>query len=131
MLNENADPDVRADMETFMSRVVPEGTGAPWTHTDEGYDDMPAHCKAAMFGSSLTLPITRGRLALGTWQGVWLAEHRNDATSRRRVRVAGVQGWARGAAPGCTAAGADARAQRVRSCAARSLVITLQGMGPA
>ena len=68
MLNENADPSVRADMETFMSRVVPEGRDAPWTHTDEGYDDMPAHVKAAMFGSSLTLPIKAGRFALGTWQ---------------------------------------------------------------
>ena len=68
MLNENADPSVRADMETFMTRVVPEGRDAPWSHTDEGYDDMPAHVKAAMFGSSLTLPIKAGRFALGTWQ---------------------------------------------------------------
>ena len=85
MLNENADPHVRADMETFMTRVVPEGPSAPWQHTDEGYDDMPAHVKAAMFGSSLTLPIRNGRLALGTWQGVWLAEHRNEPTSRSLI----------------------------------------------
>jgi secondary thiamine-phosphate synthase enzyme len=65
-----------------MSRVVPEGRDAYWTHTDEGYDDMPAHVKAAMFGSSLTLPIRAGRFALGTWQGIWLAEHRNEATPR-------------------------------------------------
>jgi secondary thiamine-phosphate synthase enzyme len=85
MLNENADPSVRADMERFMSLVVPEGPSAPWQHTDEGYDDMPAHCKAAMFGSSLTLPIRQGRLAIGTWQGVWLAEHRNEPSSRTLI----------------------------------------------
>ncbi len=79
---------MREDMETFMSRVVPEGASAPWTHTDEGYDDMPAHVKAAMFGPSLTLPVRQGRLALGTWQGVWLAEHRNEPTSRRCVLCA-------------------------------------------
>ena len=68
-VNENADPDVRADMETFLNLIVPEGKGAPWVHTDEGDDDMPAHCKSSLLGSSVTLPVTDGRLALGTWQG--------------------------------------------------------------
>ena len=68
-VNESADPDVRADMETFLNLVVPEGKNAPWIHTDEGYDDMPAHCKASLLGSSVTLPVTNGKLALGTWQG--------------------------------------------------------------
>ena len=64
VLNENADPDVRADLERWCNLSVPEGPSAPWQHTDEGHDDMPAHVKAAVFGSSLTLPITDGRLAL-------------------------------------------------------------------
>ena len=81
-VNENADPDVRADLETFLNLVVPEGRGAPWVHTDEGDDDMPAHCKASLLGSSVTLPVTDGRLALGTWQGVYLAEFRNHGTPR-------------------------------------------------
>jgi secondary thiamine-phosphate synthase enzyme len=94
VLNENADPDVRADMETWASLAVPEGPTAPWRHTDEGHDDMPAHVKAAVFGSSLTIPITDGRLALGQWQGIWLAEHRNDGGSRRLVIT--VQGQGKG-----------------------------------
>ncbi|KAL4853157.1 hypothetical protein ACK3TF_005850 [Chlorella vulgaris] len=85
-INENADPDVRVDMETFLNGVVPEGRGAPWVHTDEGPDDMPAHCKASMFGASLTVPIKDSRLCLGTWQGIWLCEHR-DSGGRRRVVV--------------------------------------------
>lgn len=85
-INENADPDVRVDMETFFNKVVPEGRGAPWVHTDEGDDDMPAHCKASMMGSSVTIPITNGRLNMGTWQGVWLCEHR-DRGGRRRLVV--------------------------------------------
>lgn len=85
-INENADPDVRRDMETFLSKVaVPEGPEAPWVHTDEGDDDMPAHVKSSMFGCSLTVPITNGRLALGTWQGLWLCEHRDQASGRRIV----------------------------------------------
>ncbi len=74
---------MRADMETWTRLAVPEGPSAPWTHTDEGDDDMPAHVKAAIFGPSLTIPITDGRLALGTWQGIWLAEHRDNGGSRR------------------------------------------------
>ena len=69
-VNENADPDVRADMETFLNLVVPEGPKAPWVHTDEGFDDMPAHCKSSLLGSSVTIPVNGGKLALGTWQGM-------------------------------------------------------------
>eukprot|EP00195_Chlamydomonas_chlamydogama_P013897 CAMPEP_0202902516 /NCGR_PEP_ID=MMETSP1392-20130828/16901_1 /ASSEMBLY_ACC=CAM_ASM_000868 /TAXON_ID=225041 /ORGANISM="Chlamydomonas chlamydogama, Strain SAG 11-48b" /LENGTH=119 /DNA_ID=CAMNT_0049589293 /DNA_START=87 /DNA_END=443 /DNA_ORIENTATION=- len=67
-INENADPDVRTDMETGLNLIVPEGSKAPWVHTAEGPDDMPAHVKSSMFGASLTIPITNGRLNLGTWQ---------------------------------------------------------------
>lgn len=85
-INENADPDVRKDMETFLSKVaVPEGPTTPWVHTDEGDDDMPAHVKSSMFGSSLTIPITNGRLNLGMWQGIWLCEHRDRASGRSLV----------------------------------------------
>lgn len=84
-LNENADPSVRADMEAYFSRLAPEN--APYfTHTLEGPDDMPAHLKAVLLGSSLTIPISDGRLALGTWQGIYLCEHRDDG-GRRRVVV--------------------------------------------
>jgi secondary thiamine-phosphate synthase enzyme len=83
-LNENAAPDVRRDFESWSNEVVPER--APyWTHTLEGADDMPAHIKAAVFGPSLTLPISDGRLALGTWQGIYLCEHRNRGGSRSLV----------------------------------------------
>jgi secondary thiamine-phosphate synthase enzyme len=83
-LNENASPDVRRDFETYFNVAVPED--APyWTHTLEGADDMPAHIKAALLGPSLTLPISRGRLALGTWQGIYLCEHRNHGGSRSVV----------------------------------------------
>ena len=75
-LNENASPDVRRDFESWFDEAVPEN--APfWTHTLEGSDDMPAHIKAALLGPSLSLPIRQGRLALGTWQGIYLCEHRN------------------------------------------------------
>ncbi|KAL0043796.1 hypothetical protein WJX82_001568 [Trebouxia sp. C0006] len=84
-INENADPDVRVDMETFLSKVVPEGRSAPWIHTDEGDDDMPGHVKCSMFGASLNVPITKGRLNLGTWQGIYLCEHRDHASGRRLV----------------------------------------------
>jgi secondary thiamine-phosphate synthase enzyme len=80
-LNENASPDVRRDFETYFNQVVPED--APyWTHTVEGSDDMPAHIKASLLGPSLTLPVARGRLALGTWQGIYLCEHRDRGGSR-------------------------------------------------
>lgn len=81
-INENASRDVLRDLETWFNRAVPED--APfWTHTLEGPDDMPAHVKAAMLGSSLTIPVTEGRLALGTWQGIYLCEHRDNGGSRR------------------------------------------------
>lgn len=80
-LNENADPTVRDDFESHFNEVFPEN--APYfKHTDEGPDDMPAHLKAAVLGSSLMLPIRRGRFHLGTWQGIYLCEHRNHASGR-------------------------------------------------
>lgn len=80
-LGENASPDVRRDFESYFNAAVPED--APyWTHTLEGPDDMPAHIKAALLGPSLTLPVSRGRLALGTWQGIYLCEHRDRGGSR-------------------------------------------------
>jgi secondary thiamine-phosphate synthase enzyme len=83
-LNENASPDVRRDFESYFNAAVPED--APyWTHTLEGADDMPAHIKAALLGPSLTLPVARGRLALGTWQGIYLCEHRDRGGSRSVV----------------------------------------------
>lgn len=83
-LNENADPTVRSDMEAHFNHMVPEN--APYyVHTYEGADDMPAHLKAVLLGSSLTLPIRHGRLHLGTWQGIYLCEHRDRAAGRRLV----------------------------------------------
>ncbi|OWM85969.1 UPF0047 protein C4A8.02c [Punica granatum] len=84
-INENYDSDVRDDTETFLNKIVPEGRSAPWKHTLEGPDDMPAHIKSSMFGCSLTIPITDGKLNMGTWQGIWLCEHRDVATSRTVV----------------------------------------------
>jgi secondary thiamine-phosphate synthase enzyme len=90
-LNENASPEVRRDFESWFSQAVPEG--APyWTHTLEGDDDMPAHVKAALLGPSLTLPISDGRLALGTWQGIYLCEHRDRGGSRTLVATAWGEG---------------------------------------
>jgi secondary thiamine-phosphate synthase enzyme len=83
-LNENASPDVRRDFEAWSNEAVPE-RASYWTHTLEGADDMPAHIKAALFGPSLTLPISRGRPALGTWQGIYLCEHRDRGGSRSLV----------------------------------------------
>jgi secondary thiamine-phosphate synthase enzyme len=83
-LNENASPDVRRDFETWFSRAVPERADY-WTHTLEGDDDMPAHIKAALLGPSLTLPVARGRLALGTWQGIYLCEHRDRGGERTLI----------------------------------------------
>ncbi len=80
-LSENASPEVRRDFETWFNRAVPEDASY-WTHTLEGSDDMPAHIKAALLGPSLTLPVTKGRLALGTWQGIYLCEHRDRGGSR-------------------------------------------------
>ena len=83
-LNENYDPDVRSDMEKYFSRSVKENE--PWyDHNSEGADDMPAHIKSTLIGSSLTIPITDGKLNLGTWQGIYLCEHRNHAGIRKIV----------------------------------------------
>ena len=79
-LNENASPDVRHDFATWFDHAVPEDFA--WTHTLEGADDMPAHVKASLTGPSLSLPVRRGRLALGTWQGVYLCEHRDRGGPR-------------------------------------------------
>lgn len=84
-LNENASPDVRRDFEAWSNAAVPEQFPG-WTHTLEGPDDMPAHIKASLFGPSLTLPVTDGRLDLGTWQGIYLCEHR-DAGGPRSVTI--------------------------------------------
>ena len=83
-LNENASGDVRRDFESWSDQAVPE-RASYWTHTLEGPDDMPAHIKAALFGPSLTLPVSGGRLALGTWQGIYLCEHRDRGGSRSVV----------------------------------------------
>jgi secondary thiamine-phosphate synthase enzyme len=81
-LNENADPTVRVDFESHFKVMVP-GNASYFRHTYEGPDDMPAHIKASLLGSSVTIPISQGRLNLGTWQGVYLGEHRNHASGRR------------------------------------------------
>jgi len=80
-INENADPTVRHDFEMYFNKAVPEND-PDYLHDDEGSDDMPAHLKAAMLGSSVMIPINNGRLALGTWQGIYLCEHRNYGGSR-------------------------------------------------
>jgi secondary thiamine-phosphate synthase enzyme len=83
-LNENASPDVRGDFESHFDAAVPED--APyWTHTLEGPDDMPAHIKASLLGPSVSIPIADGRLALGTWQGIYLCEHRDSGGPRSVV----------------------------------------------
>jgi secondary thiamine-phosphate synthase enzyme len=82
-LNENCDPDVRSDLAMVLDTVVPETL--PFEHVDEGSDDMPAHAKSTLTGVSLTVPITQGKLALGTWQGVYLCEFRNRGGPRRLV----------------------------------------------
>ena len=80
-VNENADPDVRADLARWIDRAVPED--APYfEHTAEGADDMPAHVKSSLLGASVTIPIRAGRLAFGTWQGIYLGEHRNHGGAR-------------------------------------------------
>lgn len=82
LIQENADPDVCHDLEAFFRRLVPEGNGL-WTHTAEGPDDMPAHVRSALTQTSLSIPIVNGRLALGTWQGIYLWEHRRRGSNRR------------------------------------------------
>ena len=81
ILCENADPDVRADLETFMARLVPDGD-KEFVHTAEGGDDMPAHVRSVLTDSALTIPVTVGRARLGTWQGIYLWEHRLAPQSR-------------------------------------------------
>ena len=80
-INENADPDVLTDLESSISAIAPEDF--PYIHTMEGPDDMPAHVKASLLGSSLTIPIAAGQLTLGTWQGIFLCEHRNHQHQRK------------------------------------------------
>lgn len=80
-INENADPTVRRDFEMYFNKAVPEND-PDYQHDDEGPDDMPAHLKAALLGSSVTIPIRNGRFALGIWQGIYLCEHRNYGGSR-------------------------------------------------
>lgn len=80
-INENADPTVRQDFETFFNKAVPEND-PDYRHDYEGSDDMPAHLKASMLGASVLIPVRNGRLALGTWQGIYLCEHRNEGGAR-------------------------------------------------
>lgn len=82
-LNENADPDVRSDLLMATNRIVPEDL--PYIHTYEGSDDMPAHIKSSLYGYSLSIPISKGRLQLGTWQGIYICEHRDRAGGRNLV----------------------------------------------
>jgi len=82
-INENADPDVATDLESSFSAIAPEDF--PYIHTIEGPDDMPAHVKASLLGSSVSVPVRHGRLMLGTWQGIYLCEHRYRATARKLV----------------------------------------------
>ena len=86
-INENADLTVRMDFEMYFNKTVPEND-PDYQHDDEGLDDMPAHLKAALLGSSVTIPIRNGRLALGTWQGIYLCEHRNYGEARKLVITA-------------------------------------------
>jgi secondary thiamine-phosphate synthase enzyme len=82
-LNENASPEVRLDLESSLNALVPEG--ADYEHDLEGPDDMPAHVKSSLLGPALTIPVRDGRLALGTWQGIYLCEHRNQGGSRQLI----------------------------------------------
>lgn len=86
-INENADPTVRRDFESHMNEMVPEGQPY-YKHTYEGPDDMPAHIKASLLGSSVQLPLTNGKLNLGTWQGIYLCEHRDNGGARKLVLTA-------------------------------------------
>jgi secondary thiamine-phosphate synthase enzyme len=86
-INEDADPTVRIDFETYFNKAVPEND-PDYIHNTEGSDDMPAHLKAAILGSSILIPVTNGKLALGMWQGIYLCEHRNHGTQRNLVVTA-------------------------------------------
>jgi secondary thiamine-phosphate synthase enzyme len=83
-INENADPTVREDFENFFNQAVPENEPY-YRHLDEGSDDLPAHIKSSMLGSNVSVPVANGRLNLGTWQGIYLCEHRNHGGSRRLI----------------------------------------------
>lgn len=83
-INENADPDVRVDLESYFNRLAPENASY-YSHTSEGADDMPAHIKSSLLGNSITVRIKNGMLNLGTWQGIYLCEHRNHGGSRKLV----------------------------------------------
>src|ERR1700712_5588325 len=85
-INENADPTVRKDFETWFNKAVPENDN--YQHDDEGSDDMPAHIKASLLSNSVMIPITNGRLSLGTWQGIYLCEHRNHGAERKLIITA-------------------------------------------
>lgn len=89
VIQENADPSARRDLERWLARLVPEHDSL-YSHTSEGPDDMPAHIKAALTATSLSIPVTGGRLALGTWQGIYVWEHRHDGGARRLVLHIGV-----------------------------------------
>ena len=82
-INENADPDVQVDLESSINTIAPENF--PYIHTMEGPDDMPAHVKASLLGASVSVPVCNGQLLLGTWQGIYLAEHRDRASSRNLI----------------------------------------------
>jgi|SRR5665213_367823 len=86
-INEDADPTVRKDFETYFNKAVPEND-PDYIHNTEGSDDMPAHLKAAILGSSILIPVKNGKLALGMWQGIYLCEHRNHGTQRNLVVTA-------------------------------------------
>ncbi len=85
LVQENASPDVRADLEDFFRRLVPDGGGGRYRHEDEGPDDMPAHIRAALTQTQLSIPVQGGRPVLGTWQGIYLHEHRTAAHRRELV----------------------------------------------
>ncbi len=97
-LNEDASPEVRRDFEAWFSDAVPERS-ALWTHTLEGSDDMPAHIKASLLGPTLTLPVSEGRPALGTWQGIYLCEHRNRGGARSLIATVWGETTDRGVRP--------------------------------
>ncbi len=90
-INENADPDVREDMEAYFNRTAPENEPY-YKHVLEGGDDMPAHLKAVILGGELTIPVNNGRLQMGVWQGIYLGEHRNSAGSRTIMATINGQG---------------------------------------
>lgn len=91
-INENADPTVRADFESHFNQMVPENARY-YQHTFEGPDDMPAHIKAALLGSSLNIPVSRGKMNLGTWQGIYLCEHRDYGGARKIILTAYGRGF--------------------------------------